>query len=62
MRIESLENLTLTRYIKGMRDGRNHHLTYVTSLCICLLEQELGDIATDRKLRRAIIAHVLKGH
>lgn len=71
MKKECLENLTLKGPIEGKRNKGNHRITYLTSLCKCLIEQGMRDIVRrqtllrDMKYRkswRAVILHRLKGH
>lgn len=45
MRKENLENMTLTGHLEGKRGRGKQCMAYLTSLCKCLAEQELGDIA-----------------
>ncbi len=74
MRKESLENLTLTGRIEGKKSRGGPRIKYLTSLSTWLAEhvpegqrrgmkeQELLKRTKERKLWKAMIAHVLKGH
>ena len=71
---ESVENLTLTGLIEGKKNRGRPRIKYLTSLSTWMAErvpegqrggmkeQELLRRTKDRKLWKAMIAHVLKGH
>lgn len=52
MREDSLENLQRLEYSKGMRDRGKYRIVYLTSLCICLAENVLGQIKNGQTLLR----------
>ena len=74
MRKESVENLTLTGLTEGKKNRGRPRIKYLTSLRTWMAErvpegqrggmkeQELLRRTKDRKLWKAMIAHVLKGH
>lgn len=70
MRKADLENLNLTGHIEVKRDRGRQRAAYLIILCECMAEQDLGGLATgqtflratrDRRLWRAMIAHILEG-
>lgn len=67
MKREYLKNLILTGYIKGKNDKGRQQTTYLMSLHEWITGsltkgQTLLKATRDRRLRKVMITHVLKGH